>query len=66
MDGKEIDFCISRERTPFLLVEVKWNDNNLSLNFELFKKFFPAIRMVQISKKLEREKTFPNFLIDKG
>jgi len=59
-DGKEIDFCISKNNTPSLLVEVKWNDNNLSPNFEIFKKFFPEIKMVQISKKLNREKTFPN------
>ncbi len=59
-DGKEIDFCISKNNTPSLLVEVKWNDNNLSPNFDLFKKFFPEIKMVQVSKKLNREKTFPN------
>jgi hypothetical protein len=59
-DGKEIDFCISKNDTPSILVEVKWNDNNLSPNFEIFKKFFPEIKMVQISKKLNREKTFPN------
>lgn len=59
-DGKEIDFCISKEDRPSLLLEVKWNDNNLSPNFEIFKKFFPEIKMVQISKKLDREKTFPN------
>ena len=59
-DGKEIDFCISKNNTPSLLVEVKWNDNNLSPNFDLFKKFFPEIKMVQVSKNLNREKTFPN------
>jgi uncharacterized protein len=59
-DGKEIDFCISRDEAPSLLVEVKWNDNNLSPNFEIFRKFFPETKMVQISKKLDREKTFPN------
>lgn len=59
-DGKEIDFCISTNSTPGLLVEVKWNDNNLSPNFETFNAFFPGIKMVQVSKKLDREKTFPN------
>jgi len=59
-DGKEIDFCIAKDGTPSLLVEVKWNGSNLSPNFEIFKKFFPEIKMVQISKKLNREKTFPN------
>ncbi|WP_320044638.1 ATP-binding protein [uncultured Desulfobacter sp.] len=59
-DGKEIDFCISKKNIPSLLVEVKWSDNNLSPNFDLFKKFFPQIKMIQVSKKLNREKTFPN------
>lgn len=59
-DGKEIDFCILKNGTPCLLIEVKWNDNSLSPNFEIFKKFFPGAKMVQISKQLDREKTFPN------
>ncbi len=59
-DGREIDFCITTHSTPSLLLEVKWKDNNLSSNFEVFKKFFPSIQMVQVSKKLDREKTFPN------
>jgi hypothetical protein len=43
------------------LAEVKWNENNLSPNFDLFTKYFPKkIKMVQISKILDREKTFPN------
>lgn len=59
-EGKEIDFCISQDDVPSLLVEVKWNDSTLSPNFQKFKKFFPDTRMIQISKKLDREKTFPN------
>ncbi len=59
-DGREIDFCITANNTPSLLIEVKWNDSNLSPNFETFKKFFPNIKMVQVSKILNREKTYPN------
>jgi len=59
-DGKEIDFCMASNTIPSLLIEVKWKDNNLSPNFEKFRKFFPEIRMIQISKILNREKTFPN------
>ena len=59
-DGKEIDFCISTNSSPCLLVEVKWNDHNLSPNFETFTPFFPEMKMVQVSKKPDREKTFPN------
>ena len=59
-DKKEIDFCITTDDIPSLMVEVKWKDESLSSNFEIFKKFFPQIKMIQITKNLRREKTFPN------
>lgn len=59
-DGREIDFCISKDGIPSLLLEVKWNDNTLSPNFEIFQKFFPDVKMIQISRILDREKTYPN------
>jgi len=58
-EGKEIDFCVASNNIPSLLLEVKWNDNSLSPNFKQFRKFFPDVKMVQISKTLKREKTFP-------
>jgi hypothetical protein len=59
-EKKEIDFCVTTEGIPSLMAEVKWKDENMSPNFEFFKKFFPKIYMVQITKELKREKTFPN------
>ena len=59
-DGKEIDFCITANDSPSLMVEVKWKDDTLSPNFEIFKKFFPQIKMIQVTKELRKEKTFPN------
>jgi len=59
-DGKEIDFCITANDNPSLMVEVKWKDGTLSSNFEIFKKFFPQIKMIQVTKELRKEKTFPN------
>ncbi len=59
-EGREVDFCITTNNDPSLMVEVKWKDENLSPNFEIFKRFFPHIKMIQISKELNREKTFPN------
>ncbi len=58
-DGKEIDFCIAKDNTPVVLLEVKWNNSSLSPNFEIFRKFLPDVKMIQISKILDREKTFP-------
>jgi predicted AAA+ superfamily ATPase len=59
-DGKEIDFCTTTNDSPSLMVEVKWKDGTLSSNFEIFKKFFPQIKMIQVTKELRKEKTFPN------
>jgi len=59
-EKKEIDFCTTTDDTPSLLVEVKWKDGNLSPNFEVFKHIFPQVKMIQVTKELKREKTFPN------
>lgn len=59
-DGREIDFCTTRNDNPSLMVEVKWKDGTLSSNFDIFKKFFPQIKMIQVTKELIKEKTFPN------
>ncbi len=59
-DGKEIDFGITTDEVMSLMMEVKWKGENLSPNFEIFKKYFPSAKMIQLSKELDREKTFPN------
>ncbi len=59
-DGREVDFCIAGNQNPELLVEVKLSDDNASPNFNVFQKYFPKAKMVQIVKDIKREKTFPN------
>ncbi|MCP4296990.1 MAG: ATP-binding protein [Proteobacteria bacterium] len=59
-EGKEIDFCVTSEGKPRLLLEVKWKDTDLSPNFNFFKKYFDEIKMVQVTKEPERERTYPN------
>jgi predicted AAA+ superfamily ATPase len=59
-EGKEVNFGITTDGIPSLMIEVKWKSDNLSPNFEIFRKYFPSIKMVQLSKELKREKTFPN------
>jgi len=59
-NSQEIDFFVTRNEAPFLMVEVKWADSAPSRNFSIFGKYFPGIKKVQIVKKLEREKTYPN------
>ncbi len=58
-DGKEVDFLITENETPDLMIEVKWSDANLSPNFASFDQFFPSIRKIQLVKELNREKTYP-------
>lgn len=59
-DGKEIDFFITADGNPSHMIEVKWKDGNLSSNFDLFGKYFPQTKKIQLAKALAREKTFPN------
>jgi len=59
-DSKEIDFFITRNEVPFLMIEVKWADSTPNRNFSIFGKRFPGVKKVQIVKKLDREKTYPN------
>ncbi len=59
-EKKEIDFCITTEKAPSLLVEVKWKGENLSPNFEVFNHISPHAKMIQVTKELKKEKTFPN------
>ena len=59
-DSKEIDFFVTRNEAPFLMTEVKWADSAPSRNFSIFGKCFPKANKVQIVKKLDREKTYPD------
>ena len=59
-DSREIDFFITRNEAPFLMIEVKWADSAPSRNFSIFGKRFPGAKKVQIVKKLDREKTYPD------
>jgi len=59
-DSREIDFFITRNEVPFLMIEVKWADSTPNRNFSIFGKRFPGVKKVQIVKKLDREKTYPN------
>jgi len=57
-DRREIDFYVTRNEEPFLMVEVKWADSGPTGNFSIFGKYFPGVKKVQIVGKLDREKTY--------
>ena len=59
-DGKELDFLVTQNEIPLLMLEVKWADQSLSPNFALFSKHFPTTTKIQIVKSAGREKTFPD------
>ncbi len=59
-DGREIDFLVTREERPHLLIEVKWAEDRPSGNFGAFAKYFPDVRQIQVVKKLNRERSYPS------
>jgi len=60
-DG-EIDFLITKDSNPEIMIEVKMSDDHPSKNFHLFTKDLPKVEKIQLVKNLKREKTFPDGL----
>ena len=56
-DKREVDFLITKEGTPNHLLEVKWNDADLSPHL---KRFLPeqSLRRTQIVGQLETAKSY--------
>ncbi len=61
-DGKEIDFLVTINQQPVLMLEVKTKEELPSNHFAHFAKFLPDVKKIQLVKSLTREKTFPNGL----
>ncbi|MBP6740857.1 MAG: ATP-binding protein [Leptospiraceae bacterium] len=57
-EGKELDFLITIEDKPILIIEVKAADDTPSPHFSAFNKFFPDIPKLQLVKTLAREKDY--------
>ncbi|HXH75734.1 MAG TPA: ATP-binding protein [Bacteriovoracaceae bacterium] len=58
----EIDFLITKEELPHLMVEVKMSDDQPSKSFNLFHNDLTEVKKIQLVHKLNREKTFANGL----
>jgi predicted AAA+ superfamily ATPase len=43
-DGREIDFLVSKEEKPSLMLEVKWSDAKRNPNFSFFEKHLAGIK----------------------
>jgi hypothetical protein len=59
-DGREIDFLITKNEKPALMLEVKWSDAGRSPNFSFFEKYLAGTKKIQVVKELKREKTYPD------
>jgi len=49
IDGREVDFVITRNRIPILCVECKWDDRDIDPSLTYLKNKFPNIEAYQIS-----------------
>ncbi len=58
--GNKIDFCIQIEDQPFILIEVKEKDDNLSSNLVYFSQYFQNPQLIQLVRYLEYPKEYPN------
>ena len=59
-DGREVDFFLTKEEQPSLMIEVKWSDAERNPNLSFFEKFLAGTKKLQIVKELRREKTYPD------
>jgi uncharacterized protein len=50
-EKREIDFLIVRDGTPWLPIEVKWEDTSPSENWNAFAKILPCKRALQITHR---------------
>ena len=57
-DGHEIDFLVTENQRPRLLLEVKWNDDRLSPNFSKFLAGEKLSR-IQVVGELVKAKSYP-------
>ena len=58
-DGHEIDFLLTRDRKPALLVEVKASDGNLSPGFTRFLPQHP-LKRIQVVGQRAQSKSYPS------
>jgi len=56
-DGREVDFLITRDRQPSLLIEAKLSDEQISPHLAFFVKMLGTKRQLQINRRAAREQT---------
>ncbi len=51
---KEVDFLITKNKKPHVMIEVKQGDDSSSGSFSAFDKYFPGISKIQLVKNLTK------------
>ena len=59
-EGKEVDFVLVMDNEPTHLIEVKNSDSDISKHFSYFSQYLPKAKKIQLVRKLQREKTYPD------
>lgn len=52
----EIDFILTKDRKPYMMIEVKESDSQASANFAYFEKALPGLKKVQLVKNLSQSR----------
>lgn len=55
IDGREVDFIITKDKTPILAVECKWGDKDTSKSLQYFKSKWPKCETWQVSAAGKKE-----------
>ncbi|MBI9072200.1 MAG: ATP-binding protein [Melioribacteraceae bacterium] len=55
-EGKEIDFCLTKNDAPLNFIEVKLSDKNISRNLKYFIEKFPNVKGIQLVHNLHQER----------
>lgn len=54
-DKREVDFCITKDFQPLMIVESKWGDRSTSAHLHYLKKKFPEAKYYQVSATGEKQ-----------
>jgi predicted AAA+ superfamily ATPase len=59
VDGREVDFVITDNKKPLMLIECKWADDQLSQSLRYLKNKFPQAQAWQIHMRGQKDYQTP-------
>ncbi len=54
-EGREVDFLITKDKKPEILIEVKWSDDQISKNLIYYSEKIKPLKSLQLVANLKRE-----------